>query len=443
MDRRRFLSMCIKGGVSAAALTSTQLQAMQNLLNQQNYTDYKAMVCIFLLGGNDSMNMLIPLSGDEKADYLASRQNLAIESPLPLSPVSQLPDTGLNPALAALQSLFEQGDFAFIAGVGTLRAPTSLSDYQNKRSHIPAHLFSHNDQQGRWMHGQEKQSLNTGWGARMLELLEAAPGFASNISLAGTNPWQRGHSTSAFAMSRSGQAKIHPLTGTSTRAQQFDAAISRMLRQQAHPLANSYSQGLSKGIAQSQAMNASLEGLAPLPGFSDMPLSQQLHTIAKVIASQSQQGGGRQIFYATMGGFDTHDEQVTKHPELLSTLATSMSEFHRAMDSLGVSQQVTSFTMSDFGRTLSSNGDGTDHGWAGNQMVMGGAVKGGDIYGQLLPQRLGSEFDVKGGRLIPQVSTDQYSATLAKWFGLSDGQLLDLFPSLSAFNDLYLPMMRS
>lgn len=441
MDRRTFLSLCLKGGVSAAVLTSTQLSAMQSLLNQQQYNDYKALVCIFLLGGNDSMNMLLPMSGQDKADYLASRQNLAIVDPISLSPISSLAETGLNPALAPLHDIFNTGDLAFVGGVGTLLAPTTLDDFKNKRSHIPAHLFSHNDQQARWMHGKEKQSINTGWGGRMLELLEDHPHFASNISLAGTNPWQTGHKTSAFAMSRSGQAKIHAFKGTSNRAQQIEQSVMRNLAASQSRLAKVYGEGLSTGIANSQAMNASLENLVPLPDFGEGRLSQQLQTVAKVIASQSQLGTGRQIFYVTMGGFDTHDEQVTKHPELLAELATSMSEFNRAMVSLGVNDQVTSFTMSDFGRTLSSNGDGTDHGWAGNQMVMGGAVKGQDIYGTLLPQRLGSEFDVKGGRLIPQVSTEQYSATLAKWFGLSASDIIELFPSLGNFDQATLNFM--
>ncbi|MCE0555561.1 DUF1501 domain-containing protein [Motilimonas sp. E26] len=441
MDRRTFLSLCIKGGVSAAVLTSTQLSAMQSLLNQQQYHDYKALVCVFLLGGNDSMNMLLPMSGEEKANYLASRQQLAIVDPISLSPVSALPDTGLNPALAPLHELFNAGDLAFVGGVGTLSAPTTLDDYINKRSHIPSHLFSHNDQQARWMHGKEKQSINTGWGARMLELLEDQPHFASNISLAGTNPWQIGSKTSAFAMSRTGQANISAFSGTNTRAVQLEQSVMRQLAGSQKRMAKVYGDGLTQGIANSQAMNASLENVAPLPDFGSGRLSQQLQTVARVIASQSQQGAGRQIFYVTMGGFDTHDEQVTKHPELLAELATSFSELNKAMVSLGVSDQVTSFTMSDFGRTLSSNGDGTDHGWAGNQIVMGGAVKGRDIYGALLPQRLGSEFDVKGGRLIPQVSTDQYSATLAKWFGLSGSELNELFPSLSRFDQQTLNFM--
>lgn len=436
LNRRQFLSLCLKGGVSAAALTSLQLQALTGSVNTTQLTDYKALVCVFLYGGNDSLNMLVPLNGEQRILYEQSRQNLAVASPVALNtPTNFAGGVGLHPSLSAIKSVFDSANLAFVGGVGTLLTPTTYNDYKNKTTALPKHLFSHNDQQASWMYGREKQSLNSGWGARLLERLGQQDQFAANISLDGTNLWQTGDQTKAFALNKSGISKINAFSGYQPRAEHVTRIMNRLMNNTQHPLTTAYASSFNSAINNTQAMNAALEsGVEFATVFSETSLSEQLAAVAKAISVQSRLSTQRQVFFVSMGGFDTHDDQLDTHPLLLNTLAQGLAEFDSAMKELNMADHVTTFTMSDFGRTLTSNGDGTDHGWAGNQIVMGGAVQGGNIYGELLTQHLDGPQDVGSGRLIPSVANEQYFATLAKWFGVPDSELVDIFPNLSNFN---------
>ncbi|KTF13222.1 DUF1501 domain-containing protein [Pseudoalteromonas sp. H105] len=436
LNRRQFLSLCLKGGVSAAALTSLQLQALTGSINTAQLTDYKALVCVFLYGGNDSLNMLVPLAGEQRVLYEQSRQNLAVVSPVALNtPTNFAGGVGLHPSLSAIKNVFDSANLAFVGGVGTLLTPTTYNDYKNKTTALPEHLFSHNDQQASWMYGREKQSLNSGWGARLLERLGQQDQFAANISLDGTNLWQTGDQTKAFVLNKSGISKINAFSGYQPRSEHVTRIMNRLMSNTQHPLSTAYASSFNSAINNTQTMNAALEsGVEFSTVFSDTSLSEQLAAVAKAISVQSRLSTQRQVFFVSMGGFDTHDDQLDTHPLLLNTLAQGLAEFDSAMKELNMANNVTTFTMSDFGRTLTSNGDGTDHGWAGNQIVMGGAVKGGDIYGELLTQHLDGPQDVGSGRLIPRVANEQYFATLAKWFGVPDSELVDIFPNLSNFN---------
>ncbi|MCL1037499.1 DUF1501 domain-containing protein [Shewanella submarina] len=434
--RREFLELCLKGGVSLAALTSTQLMALEGLVSQSQFDDNKALVCVFLMGGNDSSNMLLPLVDEPLQHYLDSRQSLAVTDSITLNPLSQIyGGVGLHPSLEPLHSLFLQQRLAAVGGIGSIIAPTSKAAYKSKSVPLPKHLFSHNDQQATWMQGREKASLNYGWGGRLLEMLQSSSNFASNISLAGSNLWQTATGSNPFALSQQGITKIYAYDSDSTARLALRAELEKMFANATHPLGNAYAQKMTRAISNTEHLNSLLESATDFSDqFSDTSLSKKLAAVARTLSVRSQLGVNRQLFFVTMGGFDTHDDQNTRHPALLSELATGLAEFDSALSELGLQNNVTTFTMSEFGRTLSSNGDGTDHGWAGNQLVMGGAVKGGDIYGTLMEQRLGNEFDVGAGRLIPQVANEQYFATLAKWFGASDSDLLDLFPNLGNFN---------
>jgi uncharacterized protein (DUF1501 family) len=435
-NRRQFLSLCLKGSVSAAALTSLQLQALTGSTNAVELGDYKALVCVYLAGGNDSLNMLVPIEGEQRALYESSRQNLAVASPIALKTNSSFAGgVGLNPALAPMQSVFDSTNLAFVGGVGTLLAPTTLDDYKNNSVTLPEHLFSHNSQQASWMYGREKQITNNGWAARLLDRLEQQDNFAANVSLAGTNLWQTGENGSAFSLNKSGISKINATTGDKALAEHVDTIMKRLMGSTNHSLSGAYANSFSSAIRNTESMNSALE-TAPnlITSFSDSSLSQQLAAVAKTISVQAKLSTQRQVFFVSMGGFDTHDNQETAHPALLSTLANGLNEFNSAMNELNMADKVTTFTMSEFGRTLTSNGDGTDHGWAGNQIVMGGAVKGGDIYGELLTQHYGGPQDTGRGRLIPSVANEQYFATLAKWFGVPTSELGDIFPNLKNFN---------
>jgi uncharacterized protein (DUF1501 family) len=439
LSRRDLLKRALQGSFGLAAMSSLQLTAMSKALAAQSapISGYKALVCVFLFGGNDSANMLVPLAGESRNAYLQARQSLAVSDAVPFNPRTPVADgIGFHPALSPLQPLFTSGQLALISGVGALQQPTTKQQVQQGKALLPKNLYSHNDQQATWMRGQEPQSLDRGWGAQMLELLQTNADFSSCISLSGTNLWQRGQLLQPFGMSAKGVPGLTAHSGTSGRAVLMKNLQAALMGSQTHPLADLYAQSNSAAQARSLIIADALTQAPTLntPFAADSNLAQQLKMVAKLISVQSRLGVGRQVFFVGMGGFDTHDDQNTVHPALLGNLSASLASFYQATAELGVAQQVTAFTMSDFGRTLSSNGDGTDHGWAGNQLVLGGAVKGGDIYGQLIEQRLGSDFDLGGGRMIPTTANVQLFASLASWFGLSESQRRQIFPALAAFD---------
>ena len=437
--RRQFLSLCLRGCLGAASLSALQMRFMQSVLaaEQQPFADYKALVCIFLVGGNDSLNMLIPMGGDSLQFYQQARQDLAVADALPLKPMREVEDgIGLPPSMSALLPLFEQRKLAVVSAVGSLVQPTTKAEYLSGSIIKPQHLFSHNDQQDTWMRGREPQIISRGWGAQMLELLYQQPDFASCISLAGSNLWQSGELISPFGLTHGGVPELQATRRSDVRSNVLRQATQALLTGQTHPLGSHYAQLNNNAIERSAIMRQALK-LAP--DFTDVfpsgnTLAAQLRKVAQIISARDSLNVGRQVFFVRMGGFDTHGDQQRLHPILLGRVAEAMAAFQQAMDDSGNSNNVTSFTMSDFGRTLSTNGDGTDHGWAGHQLVMGGAVKGGDIFGAVPQQKLGGERDVGAGRIIPEFANEQYFATLAQWFGLSAAQCLQLFPNLKNFN---------
>lgn len=438
-SRRQFLNLCLHGCLGAAALSAVQLRFLQSVLaaEQQPFTDYKALVCIFLYGGNDSLNMLIPLAGDSLQFYQQARQGLAVSDALPLTPKTAVEDgIGLHPSLAPLKPYFEQQKLAIISAVGTLIQPTTKAEYLAGTVEKPQYLFSHNDQQDTWMRGREPQLVSRGWGAQMLELLYQQPDFASCIGFGGSVLWQSGATISPFSLTSAGVPELNAIRRNDTRSTALRQATIAMMNQKQHPLNNHYANINAAALERSVVVR---DALQQAPAFTDVfpagnTLAAPLKTVAQLISSRDIMQTQRQIFFVRMGGFDTHGDQEQLHPVLLAKVAEAMAAFQQALDSTGDSDKVTSFTMSDFGRTLSTNGDGTDHGWAGHQLVMGGAVKGGDIFGTVPQQRLGGERDVGAGRIIPGFANEQYFATLAQWFGVSPAQCRQLFPNLANFN---------
>ncbi len=438
-SRRQFLSLCLRGSLGVAALSSLQLRFMQSVLaaEQQPFGDYKALVCIFLYGGNDSLNMLLPLGGDSLQFYTQARQQLAVADALPLQPLHAVEDgVGLHPSLAPLLPYFEQKKLALISAVGSLLQPMTKAEYLAGAVAKPQHLFSHNDQQDTWMRGREPQLVSRGWGAQMLELLYQTPDFASCISLGGSNLWQSGEALNPFSLTSAGVPELLATRRNDTRSNALRQATQALFGAQPHPLGQHYASLNADAIERSIVVRQALAQADSFSGIfpSGNTLAAQLKTVAQLISSRDALQVKRQVFFVRMGGFDTHGDQQQLHPILLARLADAMAAFQQALDDSGNSNNVTSFTMSDFGRTLSTNGDGTDHGWAGHQLVMGGAVKGADIYGEVPQQRLGGARDVGAGRIIPEFANEQYFATLAQWFGVSAAQCRQLFPNLANFN---------
>ena len=444
ISRRKFL---LQSSAAAAIASSPGLAYSQMVGSTAAFDDYRALVCIFLHGGNDSFNMLVPNTTAEYNAYQTSRQNLAIlrEDLLPINPVSLTPGSeafGLHPSMAAMQNLFESGNAAFVANLGPLVVPTTKFEYQNQSVVLPSQLFSHNDQQSQWHSLNGASTSNTGWAGRIADLINdevVDQKMATNASTDGTSLFQAADTTIAYVMGQDGPLQFNGFSDDPASIL-FDQkqAFQQILDAQYGSI---YERGFasiqSRAVAaadtvSSAIVNAENSGIITT-AFPNSQLGRQLSTVAKLIASRSELEMQRQIFFVGIGGFDSHDNQNQDQPNLLGGISEAMAAFYNATIDIGVADSVTAFTQSDFGRTLTSNGDGTDHAWAGNQLVVGGAVNGRDIYGVYPSLEIGGPEDVGGGRIIPSTSADQYAATLAKWFGIPDTQLDIVAPNLSNF----------
>ncbi len=440
MKRRQFLhaSALSLAGAGLAHLPGAVRAALVG--TAAAFADYKALVCIFLFGGNDSFNMVVPRSTAEHDVYAQSRQNLAIarDQLLPIDPLtSDGALYGVHPRSGALRDLFQAGRAAVIANVGSLIQPTTRSQYLSGGAPLPPQLFSHNDQQDQWhtLHG--RSNLRTGWAGRIADLLAnetAAQQIALNVSAFGNTPFQGGASTQGYTLGADGAPIYFGLTQSAADIERR-RAFERLLD---HNWPSIYSRAFA-GVQRRALRNADLVNavLAQAPTlttpFPASFLAQQLGVVARMIAVRDALTMSRQIFFVAAGGFDTHDAQVPLQPGLLEDVSASIAAFHAATVELGVADRVTTFTQSDFGRTLTSNGDGTDHGWGGHQLVVGGAVRGREIYGRMPRLEIGGPDDSGDGRIIPTLSIDQYAATLARWFGLTEAQLDIVAPNLRNF----------
>ena len=437
--RREFLALA---GTSAAGfLLARPYDAVGQMVGGPGpFNDYRALVCLFLFGGNDSFNMLVPASTPEWDAYFASRQNMAVAQGtlLPINPLN--PDGaqyGVHPSMPGLQTLFEQGHAAFVANVGPLIVPTTKAQYQARSVPLPPQLFSHNDQQDQWHSLRGRTLSNTGWAGRMADLIRinvAGQQLATNVSLAGNSLFQSGDDTVAYTMGAAGPLAFQgfPLFGGEQRR-----AFERIVNASYDSIyARGFAEVQRRAVEAADRVTAAI-GLAPplTTPFPMSPLGQQLQTVARLISVRNQLAMQRQVFFVSTGGFDSHDDQVVNQPNLLGNVSACLAAFYAATDELGVAHQVTTFTQSDFGRTLTSNGDGTDHAWGGVQVVVGQSVRGKRIFGRYPSLALNGPDDVGGGRMIPAVSADQYAATLARWFGIADPDLTRVAPHIGNFTE--------
>ena len=425
-------------GTALSLLAATQAAAAVTPVNN----DYRALICVFLSGGNDGYNMLIPTDTARYATYKTARGNLA----LPTSSLLTLTggNYGLPTRADGLANLYNKGQLAFVANVGTLLQPTTKKDYQT-RSHLPAQLFSHSDQSDQSMSSEPDALQRVGWGGRMADLLSSSNTglLPLGISLAGNNLLQLGDTSVPYYMSSSGVTRFNvtstdpkePRTRAFNKLLALAAADTNILRSQ---LAVSVQHSIDLSDLLVNGLSKSSAGSGT---WSVTSISQQLKMVAKMISIRQSLGMKRQVFFVTQYGYDTHSSQLGQHDALMNDLSDALSSFHLAMDELGVGDKVTSFTMSDFGRTLTSNGDGSDHAWGNIQLVAGGAVAGGKVYGKFPDQTIDGNDDSGYGRLIPTTSIEQYAATLARWFGVDDTGLQTVFPHLSRFASANLGFM--
>ena len=438
--RRRFLKALGAGGL-AYALGRTPGTVWAQSAGSNGFSDYRALVCVFLFGGNDSWSLFVPRSDAEYAVYAQSRQNLAIprDAVLPVTASNgNGVDYGFHPSMTGLASLFEAERCAVIANVGPLIRPTTKAEYAAGVADLPPQLFSHNDQQDQWHSLKGKATLSSGWAGRMADALAAQVAgqqLALNVSLSGNTLFQAGEVATPYVMGATGAVAFDGL-GADGFEPARRAAFQRIIAaSRGDVYARAYGDVQQRALASADRVNAALAAAPPLATVfpSGSPLATQLQTVARIIAVREQLGMTRQVFFVATGGFDTHDFQLDDQPGLLANLSASLAAFYAATVELGVASNVTTFTQSDFGRTLTSNGDGSDHAWGGVQLAIGDAVRGRTLYGDYPLLELDGPVDVGAGRMIPAVSSDQYAATLARWFGIDDAGLAAVAPSIGNF----------
>ncbi|MEZ5463815.1 MAG: DUF1501 domain-containing protein [Lysobacteraceae bacterium] len=410
--------------------------------------DFKALVCIFQYGGNDAFNTLIPRDGGTHAEYAASRGPLALDlataAALPLNP-TQPPagggQYGLHPGMTRLQGLFNGGQCAVVSNVGPLLYPITKAQFQNASVPVPPQLFSHDDQQFQWQTAWPDSATGTGWAGRMADALIAANGnsqVSMCMSLAGSNTLQVGNVVQPYFVGAYGLQNVFFIEDewNQTRRESF-LAIQQLARQSdTHVFERAYGGIMNRALTNHDLIQAALAATpAPSTTFPDNFLGAQLAMVARMISIRSALGMQRQIYFvADTGGYDTHDNQLAQHGTLLPNLSECMGAFYDATVELGVANDVTSFTASDFGRTLSVNGDGTDHGWGSHHFVVGGGVNGGRFYGTM-PSLVNEGPDDAGwGQIIPTTAVDQYASTLAHWFGVSPSNIADVLPNIGRFS---------
>lgn len=467
--RRDFIRQASCAAVGTWALKSTirDLRLINAAVAANDVSGYKALVCLFLAGGNDANNWIVPTDTSTYDQYAGLRGILTLpqSSLLSLNSTGSTPYVdsdghtyGFHPACPELQTLFGEDKLAVLFNVGTLVRPTTREQYMSGLQYYrPPQLFSHSDQVTQWQTSIPDQPPTTGWGGRCADLLDAAANptgkVSMSISLNGANTFEIGNLVSQYHVSQTGAVMLSGLsTAASLRMQSILGLSNTNLQRTA------YASVMKNAIDVGNLLNTSIQSTAMAtdtpPGshvwstpFPNTGLGNQMKMIARLIAARGPSGFDmhRQIFFCSVGGYDTHTNQITfnnngtttpttgTHANLLGEVSDCVYAFQRAMEQLGVSNNVTTFTASDFARTFPTNSQGSDHGWGAHHIMVGGAVKGGQTYGHLPIFALNGPQDTGLGRWLPTTAVDQHAATLAKWFGVDDNGLATIFPNLSRF----------
>ena len=444
--RRAFLRRASLLGVAgSAAPWALNLAMLGDAAAATNPADYKALVCVFLYGGNDYGNTLVPADNSHYNQYAAIRTGIATTqaslAATTLSPSIALPgglQYALAPQMSGLKTLWDANKMAVQLNVGPLVQPTTLAQYNAKSVPLPPKLFSHNDQQSTWQSDQV-EGARSGWGGRMGDLMLSGNSGSvfTCISVTGNAVFLTGESAVQYQLSTNGAVKVNGISSNLYgSAAAKDALRSVITPTRTHLFEDEYTRVTRRSIDAEAQVTAALAALPALATTFDSTnsLANQLKMVARIIASRGTLGPRRQVFMVSLGGFDLHDNLVDNHPGLLAKVSDAMKTFYDATVELGVANQVTAFTASDFGRTLSSNGDGSDHGWGSHHFVVGGAVNGKRYYGTAPAVAVGGPDDVGQGRLLPTTSVDQYGATQASWLGVSDSFLPTVTPNIGNFS---------
>jgi uncharacterized protein (DUF1501 family) len=443
MDRRHFLK---HAGALGAGAALGQLGAFA--ARAQTAGDYKALVCIFMYGGNDGNNTIVPIDSTGYANYAAARPQIALPqaSLLPLVDSSGSATLGMHPSLGAangLQAMWNAKNLAVVTNVGTLVAPLTKTSYLSPNSPQPQSLFSHIDQQLQWQASLSNAPSTTGWGGRLADQLasmNAGASIPSMISTVGNNLFVTGRATQALTIPTSGSFGLNGF-GSSTAAVARLSALKALLGVDQGTDLMDAAQNVMTGALQSSAvLNPILKTTSSTLSGYFSPLSSgiasQLLAVAKVIEARATLGASRQVFLVSLGSFDTHSNELIAQAGLFAEMGPAIKAFHDAMAAIGAGSSVTSFTLSEFSRTYQANNNGgTDHAWGSNHFVAGAAVKGGQFYGSWPTLAMGGPDDIgTSGRWVPTTAVDQYAATLASWFGVSGSGLAAVLPNLASFS---------
>lgn len=461
LNRRNFLSSMSALGMSAGIASIGTMSALR--AHAADIEGYKALVMIFLKGGQDGADFLIPYDQPSWSALRRIRVNLSdlydVDNPnssrnrsnlLPLAPDNDLGGRSFSfpPELSLLSDLFASGELAVVGNIGPLIEPVNRSQIEAESVPLPARLFSHNDQQSTWM-TFAPEGARIGWGGRFVDATiegqsEIARGFTA-ITAGSNDPFLSGEAAQPFRISSSGAPRLdvvrsNSYLGNTAGDKSAEAKLLAMLAREDYGFDNLFLRDIARFTGQSAGqislLAETLDSATPVATeFPNTGLGKQLKAVADMINIHANLGVKRQVFYVTVGGYDTHDNQVNKLPSLHTALADGLAAFRSALISVGKWNQTVTFTASDFGRTYIDNGTGTDHGWGGYHIVMGGAVKGRKFYGGYPEIDVdASHFTPTRGRLIPDVAVEQYAASLGRWFGLTESELNVALPNLGSFD---------
>jgi len=453
-SRREFLRRTSALSVAASATPWALSLAAMGEAAAQSATDYKALVCIFLNGGNDHANTVVPYDQSTYNTYQSLRSNIALPrdslSNTVLIPTTSLPNGrsfSLAPTLSPLMPIFNAGTLSVALNVGTLVQPTTKAQYNNRAVPLPPKLFSHNDQQSYWQ-AAAPEGASSGWGGRMGDVLASGNGNATFtcVSVAGNAVFMSGNRTSQYQVSPSGPVAVAGIKSSLFGSGACSTALSGLMtsvRTQLHE--STYAAISRRAVESNDQLTAALSGSSMGSSFpGNNALADQLQMVARMIAARNAIGAKRQVFFVSAGGFDTHEGLGGlggAHAQLLAGVGNAMAAFYKATQDMGIAKQVTTFTASDFGRTLSSNSSGSDHGWGSMQLVMGDAVRGKSYIGSAPEFSNNGADDIGQGRLIPTTSVEQLGNTLGQWFGVSASDQLSVMPNLANFSSRDLGFM--
>ena len=458
--RRAFLRRSTQLGLAGTALPFALNLAAMGEAAAFTATDYKALVCVFLYGGNDYANTVVTYDDDSYNKYATIRggsgqagggiaipkADLAATLLNPTVPLAAGRQYAMHPAMTGMANLFNTGKAAVQLNVGPLIVPLTRTQYNSSNRAlypIPPKLFSHNDQQSVWQSSSPEGST-VGWGGNLgdLALSSNTNSLFTCISVTGDAVFLSGDSALSYQVSTGGAIAINGVKNNIYGSTAVRSALTSLIQQTSpQVLENEYNRITTRAVTAESQITSGLAGVTLATAFpANNSLADQLKMVARLIGARSTLGSKRQVFMVSLGGFDLHDNLISQQPTLMKRVSEAMTAFYDATVELGVADKVTAFTASDFGRTLNSNGDGSDHGWGSHHFMVGGAVKGKALYGKAPPVSntnsttdAADQWHVGQGRLLPSTSVDQYAATLAKWFGVANGEMAGVLPNLSHF----------